>query len=325
VLLLGLYLLLTRFTELQAVWETLQQGHWLWIALGVVVQFAWLINFALTFRAVYRLLGMEMALRQLLPLVAASHFLNVSAPTGGFSGLAVFIAAARRRNLSTARVTIAGVLIVLLDYFGFLVVLALGLIVLIRRNNLHAADVAASVILLGVALALAGLLALGARSAEALEGVLVRAARLVNALLSPLLRRPYLSEARAHTFAAEAAEGLSALRAGWRGYLLPAGHALFGKALLVCILFLAFLAFNQPVSPGTLIAGFSIAYLFLIVSPTPGGVGVVEGIMYFSLVSLRVPRDAALVITTAYRGLTFWLPFAYGFAAFRLFQRGGPA
>ena len=321
ILLLALYLVLSRFAEVQLVATTLQRGHWYWIALAALVQFAWLVNLALTFRAVYRLLGMEMPLRELVPLVVASHFVNVSAPTGGFSGLAVFVADARRRQLSTARVTLAGVLVVLLDYFGLLVLLALGLSVLIRRNNLHAPEVTASIVFLLVALALAGLLVLGARSAQALGRVLAGVARVINAVLYPFIRRPYLSEERAHTFAAEAAEGLSALRTGWRNYLLPAGHALFGKALLICVLFLVFLAFNQPVSPGTLIAGLSIGLLFVIVSPTPGGLGIVEGIMTLALNSLRVPLEPAGIITLAYRGLTFWLPFGYGVIAFRRMQR----
>jgi hypothetical protein len=175
--------------------------------------------------------------------------------------------------------------------------------------------------LLVAALTLAGLLILGAHSAEALERVLVRVARIVNAVLRPFLRHDYLSEARAHSFAAESAEGLSALRAHWRDYLAPAALALVGKALLISIFFLTFLAFEQPFNPGTLIAGFSIGYLFLIVSPTPSGIGFVEGAMTLTLKSLGVPLEAATVITLAYRGLTFWFPFAYGFIALRITER----
>jgi uncharacterized protein (TIRG00374 family) len=65
----------------------------------------------------------------------------------------------------------------------------------------------------------------------------------------------------------------------------------------------------------------SIALLFVIVSPTPGGIGIVEGIMTLALNSLRVPLEPAGIITLAYRGLTFWLPFGYGFFAFRMLQR----
>ncbi|MGH2521223.1 MAG: lysylphosphatidylglycerol synthase transmembrane domain-containing protein [Anaerolineales bacterium] len=321
ILLLAIYFAFSQFTELQRIGETLRRGHLPWLGLAVVVQFSWIANLALMYRAIYRLLNMETTLQHLLPLVITSNFVNVVAPSGGVGGIAVFIRDARRHNYSTARVTIAGVLFVLFDYFGFLCVLALGLIVLFRRNNLNGAEIGASAVLLLTALTVAGLLVLGVRSASAFERVLVGSARAINRLLRPLIKRDYLSETRAHLFAVEAAEGLSALRAHWSEYLVPAALSLFSRALQIAILFLTFLAFDQPFSTGTLIAGYSLAFLALIVSPTPAGVGIVEGIMPPVLRSLGVPLEAALVITLAYRGLTFWLPFGYGFIAFRLLQR----
>jgi len=318
ILLLAIYLAISRFTEVREVVETLQRGQILWLGLAVLVQLIWLVNIARQFQATYHLLNMDVALSHVLPLVVMSNFVNVAAPSGGVGGIAVFVADARRRHLSTARVTIAGVLFVLSEYFGYLCVLAVGFWVLLRYNHLTATDIGASIILLLTALALAGLLALGARSAEALERVLAWAARAVNSAVRPFLGQDYLSEARAHTFAAEAAEGLSALRTGWRGYLLPAALSLFGKGLLITILYLTFLAFNEPVSADTLIGGFSIGSLFLIVSPTPSGLGIVEGAMTLALKSLGVPLEAATVITLAYRGLTFWMPLGYGFIALRV-------
>lgn len=320
VLVLAIYLVFSRFAEAQEVVQTLQRGNIFWLALAMLTQLAWLVNVAEIYRFVYRLLGMEIPLPRLLLLVATSNFVNVAAPSVGVGGIAIFITDARRNGLSTARVTVAGVLYLLFEYFGFLCVLGLGLLVMFRRNQLDPASLSAAALLFILAIALASLLILGARSAAALERVLIRAARFINRLLHPFLRRDYLSEARAHSFAAEAAEGLSALRTHWKAYLMPAALSLLGKALLICILFLTFLAFGQPFSPGTLIAGFSIAYLFLIVSPTPAGLGFVEVIMPLTLVALRVPKEPAFFITLAYRGLTFWLPLAYGFVAFRLWQ-----
>jgi uncharacterized protein (TIRG00374 family) len=78
---------------------------------------------------------------------------------------------------------------------------------------------------------------------------------------------------------------------------------------------------GTPFTVGTLVGGFSIAYLFLIVSPTPSGVGVVEGILPVALSTLRVKWEAAVLITLAYRFVTFWFPLAVGAIAFRLLQR----
>jgi uncharacterized membrane protein YbhN (UPF0104 family) len=43
--------------------------------------------------------------------------------------------------------------------------------------------------------------------------------------------------------------------------------------------------------------------------------------MPLALSSLRVPWSEAVVITLAYRGITFWLPLAFGALAFRMLQR----
>jgi hypothetical protein len=66
------------------------------------------------------------------------------------------------------------------------------------------------------------------------------------------------------------------------------------------------------------VGGFAIGYLFLIVSPTPSGLGVVEGAMTIALNTLRVEMAAALLITLTYRFITFWFPLAIGAVAFRL-------
>jgi uncharacterized protein (TIRG00374 family) len=318
VVLLAVYFAVTRLGEVQEVAETVQRGNPWWLGLGLALQAAWLANTALTLRAVYRLMGVPSRLRDMLPLVITSNFVNIVAPSGGMGGMAVYISDARRRGLSASRVTIAGVLHLLLEYFSFLCVLALGLVVLVRRNNLTAIEVAASIVLLAAALTLAGLLALGAWSPARLERVLIWAARTINRVAQPILRRPYLSEAQAHEFTVEAVEGLGVLRAHWLEYVPAVLLALVGKALLIGILSMVFLAYGTPFSSGTLVAGFSIGHLFTIVSPTPSGLGVVEGALTLGLVSLRVPLRPATVITLGYRAFTFWLPFAYGFVALRV-------
>ena len=321
ILLLAVYLAISRFTEVQQVVETLQRGNGWWLVLALVLQVAWLVNIAATLRSIYRLLGLKTHLAHLLPLAISNNFVNLAAPSGGMGGMALFITDGRRRGLSPARVAIAGVLYVLSEYFSVLCAVAVGLAVLIRRNNLTALELGAAGILSFAAVALSGLLVLGAASPPQFERVLLRAARTINALLRPVLRRPYLSEARAHEFAQEACEGLGALRTNWRAYVPPALLALFGKALLIALLLVIFLAFDQPVSAGTLMAGFSIGHLFTLVSPTPSGLGVVEGAMTVALGTQGVPLEAATVITLAFRGYTLWLPFLYGFFGLRVLHR----
>ncbi len=320
-LMLGVYFVIGKIAELQAIVDTLKRGDLRFIFVALLVEMLWLVNQAASYRSIYRLLRIPEDIRNLIIMAAAANFVNVVAPSVGVGGIAVFVSQARRSGYSSARVMAAGVLFVLFEYLGFLVVLAFGLIVLIRRNNLTPAEATASVILVMAAAAMGVLVYLGMRSSRRLGGLLAWSARQVNRLLKPVLRHDYLSEARAHAFAIDMAAGLHEVR-NQRGSLLqPAVLAVSSKILLILILLLMFLAFKVPFSLGVLVGGFSIGYLFLIVSPTPAGIGFVEGALTLALNSLNVPLGAAAVLTAAYRGITFWVPLFGGMLAFRWLSR----
>jgi uncharacterized protein (TIRG00374 family) len=237
------------------------------------------------------------------------------------SGMAFFIAHAARNGKPVGKVTVATMLGLFLDYAAFLVILALGLIVLFRRNDLDPTEIVASGVMFAIAAGFGFLLYLGSRSADALGNALAKMARLVNRVVNPFFHRPYLSEARAHEFAREMAGDLRSLPEKYQNLLIPLLYSLAGKALLMCVLVSVFMAFQVPFTAGTIIGGFAIAYLFLIITPTPAGVGIIEGVMPLALSSLRVPWSEAVVITLAYRGITFWIPLAFGAVAFRMLQR----
>ena len=81
---------------------------------------------------------------------------------------------------------------------------------------------------------------------------------------------------------------------------------------LVC-LWILFYAYGQKVLLGTLVAGYAIGVLFWIVSITPQGIGVVEGLMAIVYTSLHIKSEIAVVVSLAFRGLAFWLPLLIGF------------
>jgi uncharacterized protein (TIRG00374 family) len=317
VLLLTVLAIIGRLAEVQAIVKTLQHGDWRFLFLAFIVVAAWMFDMGFSLLSIYRSIGLDEKLKNLMAVAVAAYFVNVIAPTVGMSGMAVFVSEARKRNYSPGKAAVASALYVLLDYAALLSVLAVGFLILFRRNNLNIPEIIASGILLAIAIAMAILIYLGMHSAVQLGKVLSWLGGLVNRILRPFIHRDYLSERRAHEFAYEAAEGLKELSRTPKNLLLPLGLALLKQGLLIGILLLSFLAFQVPVSAGTLVAGYSIGYLFLIISPTPSGLGVVEGVLTLVLSSMYVPIGAAAVVTMAYRGFTFWLPLLIGMIAFR--------
>lgn len=310
------------FGELESILSTFRYGNLWFLLLAVMIQLAWFLMMGLVYRSLYHVVGMQESIYRLALLSASATFVNIVAPTIGMSGMAFFIGQAARQGRPVGKITVVTMLGLFLDYAAFLFVLTLGLIVLFRRNDLDPTELAASGVMFAIAAGFGFLLYLGSRSAEALGNALAGMARLVNRAVYPFIHRTYLSEGRAHVFAQEMASDLKSLPEKYRSLIVPLLYSLIAKFLLICVLSAVFLAFKVPFSAGTVIGGFAIAYLFLIITPTPAGVGIVEGVMPLALSSLRVPWSEAVLITLAYRGITFWLPMAIGAVAFRMLQRG---
>jgi len=318
ILFLGIMVVVFSFSELERTLETLRRGNIWYILLAFAIQLAWFFLVGITYRSIYRLLGMQDSILNLTLLAAASTFVNVVMPTAGVSGMAVFINVARKREQPSGKVTLAATLFLLFDQVAFLAVLGLGMVALFRRDHLNAGEVGAALVLLAVATLMATILYLGSRSVEAMGDFLARLAHMANAIIRPFTHKEYLHEERAREFSRELAEGLAALPDRPRGLIKPLFLAFLNKGLLVCIFLLAFMAFEVPYTVGTILGGFAIGYLFTIVSPTPAGIGIVEGVLPLGLSSLRVLWDHAVVVTLTYRAVTFWIPLAVGAIAFRI-------
>lgn len=314
-LLLGIIFILGRISEVESMVETLQHGDWRYLLLAATLMIVWMIMNGALYQAIFQALGIDRGLKEMSVVGAAATFANIVAPAAGASGLAVLIADARKRGYSSPRAALAAALFIEFDYLGFVVVLATGLLILLQRNELTMIELSASAMFLGVALVLGFLIYLGTRSADRLQSALVFLARIANRLMRPFNRKGYVSEERAGQFAHDAADGLRLLQTMPNQVILGLTLALGGKILQIGVLGLTFLAFKTPASVNTVIAGYSVAQLFTIISPTPAGIGVVEGILALSLMSMSIKRGAATVITLAYRAATFWLPLLVGMAA----------
>jgi uncharacterized protein (TIRG00374 family) len=307
-----------RLSELKNILDTLHRSNYRWLIAAIIIEILWLFNSASGYGSIFHLVGIKEKTSHLVLVATAANFVNVIAPSVGIGGMAVFLDDATRQNHPTGRVTVVGVLYILFDYLAFFCVLALGFLVLIRRNNLNAGELTAAAILLAIAAGVAFLLYLGYKSAERLGSALAWLARLVNRIMRPFIHRNYIQEKRARSFALEMAEGIAMLRGKRKELLWPFLFALNNFVLLIGVLACTFLAWGTPFSVGTLVGGFAISYLFLIVSPTPSGLGVVEGVMTIALNTLRVEWAAAALITLTYRFITLWFPLAVGAIAFRI-------
>jgi len=314
---LGAFFVFSRVAELGQVIDSLRAGDPTWLALAVLFQILWLANVTGSFWVIYRMLGIREGFFHLGLLAVSAQFVSVIAPSAGMGGMAVLIADGNKRGLPSGRVTTGGALFVFGEQSSLLAIVLLGLFFLFRLNQLGVASILAAIVLAGIALITGMVLLMGMRSPIRLARILVRLGKMLNRILHPILRRDSVDVSRAQTFSEDVYEGLQMVRKTPGRLLLPAALAFSSKALLIVILGLVFAAFGQPFTLSILIASFSIGYLFYIVSPTPSGVGFVEGAMTLVMTSLGLSLAVSAVIALTFRGVTFWLTVLYGMLALR--------
>jgi phosphatidylglycerol lysyltransferase len=304
---------ISHFTQVKELVKTLAGGRWEWILTAALIQVINYVVFTAAYQSAFTTVGVQSRLLDLIPVMLGSRFMNVVAPSGGASGAAVFIDDAIRRGQPPARAA-AGLLLQLVsDYIAFTLILAGGLTYLFFQQNLKTYEVVAALVLLLVTLTLSSTLMLGFWRADLLRRLLSWVQRAVNALGVKLHRAPLLSEDWAERNTADFSQAAEAISKNPRGSTRTVSLALATHALDLACLYVLFLAFYGPISFGPLIAGYTMGMLFTIISITPQGMGVVEGVMALVYGSLGIPEGTAVAVSLAFRGLTFWLPLALGF------------
>lgn len=307
----------SRFNEIRQLAVTLGEGQWQWILVAAALQLAYAVFYAALYQSAFALVQVDSSVRELLPVLFTSVFVNLAAPTTGAAGIALFADDATRRGQSAVRSTVGSLLVMIADFGTFCVVLVLGMAFLLRYHALQGFEVAAAGVLLLMTGSLVGILALGSQGSEPLYRLLSWLQALVNGVTARFQRPNLLPHTWAQENAAEFSQAAAAIAARPRGLLRALFWAMCMHLSDLVTVFVLFLAFRQPVSLPVLVGGYAMGLLFWIVSVTPSGIGVVEGVMTLTFTSLGVPPAIATLVVLTFRGLGFWLPVGIGFLLLR--------
>ena len=117
-----LWVVISRFTEIEKLIQTLAQGQWQWVLVAALLQVVYYIVFSALYQASFHTVEVESRVRDLLPVTLGSIFVHVVAPSGGASGIALFVDDAVRRGQSAARATAGILLVQIAEYVTFTLV-----------------------------------------------------------------------------------------------------------------------------------------------------------------------------------------------------------
>jgi uncharacterized membrane protein YbhN (UPF0104 family) len=93
-------------------------------------------------------------------------------------------------------------------------------------------------------------------------------------------------------------------------------YAVGNWVLDAACLWLCLAAFGVHVAPGLLLTAYGAANLLGLLPITPGGLGVIEGVLMPSLVAFGVSSGVAVLGVLGWRVLQFWLPIPAGGLAY---------
>jgi phosphatidylglycerol lysyltransferase len=312
---LFLWVVISRLTELEQLKTTIAQGQWAWILMALFSQIVYYIIFAGSYQAAFSAVGIRTRTRDLIPVTLGSLFVNVVIPAGGAGGVALFAEDLARRGKSAAGAATGVLLQLIADFSAFTLLLIPGMAYLFIEHDLKVYEIAAAIILLLVTIALSSILLIGIWKPDWLHRLFGWSHRIANWIFGRLNRSLLLADDWAQKNAGEFNQAATAVASHPSRLMRTVGMAFLAHLVDISSLYILFRAFNQPIGLGVLVAGYAVGILFWIVSITPQGIGVVEGVMTLTFTSLGIPSAVAATITLIFRGLTFWLPMVLGFLA----------
>ncbi len=308
-----LWFVISRLAEIQKLLSTLRQGVWEWVLVAAALQVLYYLVYSGLYQSSFDTVGVKSRLTELIPVTFSSIFLNVAAPLAGTSGNALFVEDARRRGESPARAAAGTLLVLVTDFGAFLLILIAGIFILFTFHDLQVYEVIGALLLLLLVTGLSAVLLLGVWRPDLLDRLLTLAELAINRVGKVFHRNDLLPSTWAKQNGEEFSGAAMAVAAHPERLARTLAVALLAHLVDLLSLWALFLAFHRAVSPGILIAGYAMGVLFWIISITPQGIGVVEGVMTLVYTSLGIPAEQSAVIALAFRGLTFWLPLLAGF------------
>jgi hypothetical protein len=104
--------------------------------------------------------------------------------------------------------------------------------------------------------------------------------------------------------------------------LLAVAWAVANWLFDVAALWVFLLAFGYRSNPTHLLVAYGLACLVGLVPITPGGLGIIEGVLVPAIVGFGTPQGIALLGVLTWRLVQYWLPMPLALAAYGSLRAG---
>src|SRR4051794_19694475 len=138
-------------------------------------------------------------------------------------------------------------------------------------------------------------------------------------------RLPFVKEESVNRVVLDASARLRALAADRPLLARTLGWATANWLLDAASLWVFLYAFGFKAGPDALMVAYGLANVLAAIPITPGGLGIVEGVLVPTLVGFGATRGTAILGVVAWRLVNFWLPIPVGTASYVSLRAGAHA
>lgn len=304
-------------TEAVQILAILETSDWRWLSLVILCVLGHYLAYAKLFQVGFSLVNFSNTIPEIYRLLFAALAINVVTPTGGTATTILFMDYASTKGASSGKAG-ASTTIIHLARLTVLTLLTIGIyLYLAAVNRLFLYQIIGSIALMVGFLYFSAFLWLGYRFPVAFHRFIDAFRHVINAITRTLLRKEVVTKEWVELNTAEysAAARLMADNPWFFAEML--GLALAMYAIDLVAFSLTLIAFGQHLPLMAIVSTYLIGMLFWVASPTPQGIGVVEGVMSIMLIGYGLDPILATSITLAFRGLTFWVPLLIGIIVLR--------
>ena len=310
-LLLFFIFVAVRFSQAQQVAHQIFQFHWYVILLLLILEALALWGRGQVYRTVYNKMGIKMSSKEAFYLHIASYTVNVLAPSGGISGVGIFVSDALRRGVKRSRAVISSFIYYLTEYINLALLVLASIIYMFLANRLQMQYVTIfiifAVILIGLVAIFIWLVGRKHLFIKLMSGLI----RVINVFLK-LIRLKIISQESAYRAHESCIELAVLIKRDKTVLIVP---WLIFLAVAICeilMLKLVYYALGAAIPLEALLVGYSLGLLVITISVTPAGIGIAEPTMAVIFVSLGADLRSSVIAILIFRAITTWLPLVPG-------------
>lgn len=305
------YLLLPQLAGTHNWLSLLARANWWWVAAGLGAEVLSLLAFSLATRVLLPT-GTRPGLWRLWRIDLAGIAISHAVPGGAAAGTALGYRLLQRSGVDASSATFAKLAQGAISAVVLQALLLSSVAIAIPLHGSSPLYVTACLIGAGLAAAVAALTVLLVRA----EDPVARAAGALTA------RLPKLDRGSGSRLVHQLATDIRAVARRPRLFAASVGWSAANWVFDAFALWCAVKAFGHTLGYDGVLVPFCLANTAAWIPLTPSGLGIVEGVIVPSLVGFSTPRGIAVLGTTTWRLINFWLPIPAGAGAYFSLPRG---